>query len=57
MALVMTTGPVVEPLTLTEAKAHLRVDSTVEDPLISSLITAARQHIETTLTIALITQT
>ena len=56
MALVMTTSPAVEPLTLSEAKAHLRVDTTDEDTLISSLITAARIHIEMATGRALITQ-
>lgn len=56
MALVLTTGPSVEPITLSEAKAFLRVDTTTEDTLISSLITAARIHIEVSLGQGLITQ-
>lgn len=40
------THPVSEPVTLTEVKAHLRIDSTTEDTLLNSLIKAARQHIE-----------
>ncbi|MEO8883893.1 MAG: head-tail connector protein, partial [Devosia sp.] len=35
-----------EPVTLDEAKAFLRLDTTDEDPLVTSLITAARLHIE-----------
>ena len=40
------TEPVNEPVTLVEAKAYLRVDTTDEDTLIATLITAARQWVE-----------
>jgi len=53
----LVTAPAVEPVTLTEAKAHLRVDVTDDDTLISSLITSARQYIERAIRRALITQT
>jgi len=56
MALVLTSAPVVEPVTLSEAKAHLRVDGAAEDTLIGSLILTSRLHIETALGLALITQ-
>jgi uncharacterized phiE125 gp8 family phage protein len=36
----------VEPITLTDAKAHLRVDSTEDDTYISALISAARDYTE-----------
>jgi hypothetical protein len=39
-------GPVVEPVTLDQAKDHLRVTFTDDDVLIGSLITAARQWAE-----------
>lgn len=56
MALVLTSGPPVEPVTLAEAKAHLRLDTTSEDALVSSLIITSRLHIEAALGLALITQ-
>lgn len=56
MSLVMTSGPALEPVSLAEAKAHLRVDGTAEDALIQSLIITSRLHIEAALGLALITQ-
>tara|TARA_R110000751_G_scaffold307640_1_gene430347 strand:- start:33873 stop:34529 length:657 start_codon:yes stop_codon:yes gene_type:complete len=38
--------PSVEPITLLEARAHLKVDATAEDALIYAWIQAARQHVE-----------
>ena len=40
------TGPAVEPVTLTEAKTHLRVDGTASDTEIAAMITAAREWCE-----------
>jgi uncharacterized phiE125 gp8 family phage protein len=56
MPLVLTSGPAVEPVTLAEAKAHLRVDGTAEDTLIASLSVTSRLHVETAAGLALITQ-
>lgn len=42
----MTVAPVLEPLTLVQAKAFLKVDGTDEDDLITSLIASARQACE-----------
>jgi uncharacterized phiE125 gp8 family phage protein len=56
MGLVQTSGPAVEPITVSEAKAHLRVDGSDEDTLIASLILTSRLHVETGLGLALITQ-
>ena len=40
------TPPAVEPVTLSEAKAHCRIDSTADDAYVASLITAAREWCE-----------
>lgn len=44
--IVRLTQPAAEPITLTEAKAHLRVDDTAEDTLITAMISAARDYCE-----------
>jgi uncharacterized phiE125 gp8 family phage protein len=46
MALRLITAPTVEPVSRTEAKTHLRVDSTDEDTLIDGLIQTAREYCE-----------
>lgn len=46
MALILITAPVADPISLTETKAHLRVDNTDEDTLISGLIAAATAHLD-----------
>lgn len=58
MALILTSGPAVEPVSLAEAKLHLRIESTDtnEDNLLSALIKAAREMVERESRHALITQ-
>jgi uncharacterized phiE125 gp8 family phage protein len=57
MAIRLITAPAAEPITLTEAKEHLRVDHTAEDAKISALILAARQDCEEWTARAFVTQT
>lgn len=57
MTISVTSAPAEEPITLTEAKAHLRVDGTTEDTLITSLITAARRRCEAFTRRKFVTQT
>lgn len=53
----VTTQPATEPVTLTEAKAHLKVEHTADDELINMLIQAAREQVELLTGRGLITQT
>lgn len=52
-----TTDATAEPISLAQAKAHLRVDASDEDALITALITSVRQHLEGVTSRALINQT
>jgi uncharacterized phiE125 gp8 family phage protein len=56
-SLVRYAAPSVEPVTLAEAKVQCKVDTSDDDAYISSLITMARQYVEDTLDISLISQT
>ena len=56
MALVLTAPPTAEPISLADAKAHLRVTGAAEDGLISTLMIAARKQVELAAGLALITQ-
>lgn len=53
----VTTAPAIEPVSLDEAKRHLRLDTDGEDDLIPGFISAAREIAESQLNRALITQT
>lgn len=56
-SLIRAVGPVVEPVSLAEAKSHCRVDTNADDAYISSLIAAAREYVEERLDATLITTT
>lgn len=49
--------PIAEPITLAEAKLHLRVDDTADDTLIAAQLSAARESAEQYLNIAIAEQT
>src|SRR6185503_18504563 len=46
MSLQLITPPLIEPVTLADAKLHLKVDTSDDDALIARLITAARASAE-----------
>jgi len=57
MGLMLVTPPAEEPVSLADAKAHLRVDISDDDALIATLIKAARELFENYTRRALVTQT
>ncbi|MCB1491901.1 MAG: head-tail connector protein [Rhodobiaceae bacterium] len=56
MALYLNAPPAVEPVTLADAKAHLRIDDTAEDAYVQALIVSARVRVEVETRRALVTQ-
>lgn len=56
MQLINTMPPAIEPLSLSDAKLHCRIDTTYDDTLITALITKARQFVEQYIISSLITQ-
>lgn len=56
MALVQTTPPSVEPVSVDEVRLHCRIDNTAEDTLLSMLIGAARLFAESYTSRSFITQ-
>lgn len=54
-SLVRVTQPVMEPLSLAEAKVQCRVDTEADDAYIQTLISVARQYVEDQLDITLLT--
>jgi uncharacterized phiE125 gp8 family phage protein len=51
-----TTAPATEPITLSEAKSHIRVDTSVDDTLITGYIRTAREWVEDYIDRALVAQ-
>lgn len=56
MAAILLTPPEAEPLSVSDAKSYLRVETGDDDVLIASLIAAARSHVEAMGRCALLTQ-
>lgn len=56
MPSILLTAPAVEPLSLAEAKAFLRIEHNEDDDVIDALIASARIHVEAQTRRALITQ-
>ena len=46
MTAALITGPALEPVSLADVKAHLRVDTDDEDALLTAAIVSARVHVE-----------
>ena len=57
MILRLATAPTVEPVTLTEAKEHLRLEHDLDDTFVTTLIEVARSYIEKLTWRALLSQT
>jgi uncharacterized phiE125 gp8 family phage protein len=56
MTLIRTVAPAVEPVTVAEAKAFLRIGTSTEDDLLAGLVKAAREDLERATGLALIEQ-
>lgn len=57
MGLVTVTGPTSEPITLIEARQQCKIDDTTDDGLIAGYILAAREFVENSTHLRLVTQT
>ena len=56
MSSILLSGPAVEPLSLDDAKAFLKVETSDDDDVIAALIAGARIHVEAQTRRALVTQ-
>lgn len=56
MTATLITGPAIEPVSLDDVKAHLRLDGTDEDRLLHAAIISARIHVEVATRRALVRQ-
>ena len=56
MTAALISGPALEPVSLADVKAHLRIDGDDDDALIAAAITSARVHVEAVTRRALIRQ-
>lgn len=56
MAVVIVTPPATEPVSVAEARAHLRVDTSEDDAMLARLIKAGREWVESRLGVALISR-
>ncbi|AQZ52866.1 head-tail connector protein [Martelella mediterranea] len=57
MSYALITPPAEEPVSLSEAKAFMRLDGSEEDDFVAALIVAAREYLESVSGLALVTQT
>lgn len=57
MPAILMTPPATEPVSLANAKQHLKVETSADDGLINNLIATARQHVEKQIDKVLIEQT
>lgn len=57
MALTVQTGPASEPISVTELKTHLRIDTTAHDAYLAVILTSARQYYESHADATLVTTT
>jgi uncharacterized phiE125 gp8 family phage protein len=57
MSATLLIGPAIEPITLADAKAYLRIEHAADDDALAALVAGARIHVEAQTRRALITQT